>query len=596
MKTRIILAVVAVGLALACWGWPVAEVTIATCTFTGSAGTDLNAITPDLGSAFARHSSFSGNPIVLTDANRARNNGGATDVALYYNQTAPAAADYKVGTTWRKLSAVSNHYAGIAGRIQTGSFSLYMCAQNTPGTWTLAKIVNGVYTALPGATYSHSPSLNTDYVIELVFSGSTIKFLLDGVEVISATDSAISAKGFGGLVSYVGVTNSTGIHYDDFYIKEEQASHPVGTEAVTIADSGFQLSPWNWRPSGDSRIAINPGAYLKRRVKSTYLALNLDVSAMVSASLAANRYPVLLFRIDDGEWESHQIASAPDFHVVFEGLADEFHDVEIIVNASDAFTARWNETSAVIIDSVQMDTGWETDDFTEPTDTILFYGDSITEGAGLNGAATNGAQYVAFASAVDGYAAHIARGLNAKDGRVAFGGTSWSATWNSDVPPFVDTWDFYSSGNSRLTGGLLTPEPTWILVAHGTNVVPDGSPSSGTVVADFLTALRAAAPGSKIVVLVPFGQATNAVTYIPAGFSSYQTATPDSQCKLINLGAIDGIGPAVTGTATFKTTDGLHPNTRTHAELAAQIVAEIKEAFAVPGGVPRSRLINAGGN
>lgn len=594
MKTRIILAVVAVGLALAWWGWPVAEVTIATCTFTGSAGTDLNAITPDLGSAFTRHSSFSANPIVLTDANRARNNGGATDVALYYNQTAPASADYNVGVTWRKFSAVSNHYAGIAGRIQTGSFSLYMCAQNTPGTWTLAKIVNGVYTAL--GTYSHTPSLDTDYDLKLTFSGSTIKFFLDGVERISATDSAITAKGYGGLVSYVGVTNSTGIHYDDFFVSEEQAVHPVGTEAVTIAASGFQLSPWNWRPSGDSRIAINPGAYLKRRVKTTYLALNLDVSAMVTASLAANRYPVLLFRIDDGEWESHQIASSPDFHVVFEGLADEFHDVEIIVNASDAFTARWNETSAVIIDSVQMDTGWETDDFDEPADTVLIYGDSIPEGGGVNGAASNGAQYVAYASAVDSFAAHVAKGLSARDGRVAFGGASWDATWNSDVPGFVDTWDFYSSGNSRLSGGLLTPEPTWIIIAYGTNVTPNGSPSSSSVVANLLPDIRAAAPNAKIAILLPFGQATNAVTNIPAGFATYQAATPDSQCKVIDLGTIPGIGSAVTGTATFKTTDGLHPDKRTSAELAAQIVAEIKEAFAVPGGVPRSRLINAGGN
>ena len=552
------------------------EVTIASCSFTGSAGTDIRDLTPETGSAFARHSSFSSNAMLVTDANRARNGGGATDVALYYNQTTPTNADYKVGTTYRKLSTVSGAYAGIAGRLQSGAFSLYMVSQQSVGTWELAKIVAGVYTAL--GTYSGTPTIGQDYTLELQFSGTSIKFLLDGVERISATDSAISAKGYGGVVTYKGVTNSTGEHLDTFYVKEDQAAHPAGTEAVTLSAAGFQLSPFNWRVSGNSRITIYPGAYLKRSVKTTYLALNLDVSALTGASVAANRYPKLLFRVDDGEWEEHQIQSSPTFHVVFDGLSNAFHDVDIRVLASDAFTARWNETSAVKISSVQMDTGWESADVDEPTDTMLSFGNSITEGAGMLGAATNGAEYVLYASSIDSYAAHIAEALGARDCRSALGGTGWDSTWNGDVPSFPNTWDKYSSGNSRLSAGLLSPDPTWILVNMGTN----GGLASSTTLADWLADVRAAAPTAKIVVLVPFGQ--NAVSNITAGFNAYQTASPDSRCKLIDLGAIEGVGPTI-ATATYRTTDGLHPDKREHARLGAVIAAAIREAFTTGGGL-----------
>lgn len=385
-----------------------------------------------------------------------------------------------------------------------------------------------------------------------------------------------------------GLTASTTYYYKVVATDSAAATATTSQLAVTtntaaaviaVTDSNWAFSPYNWRISGGQAISINPGAYFKAKPSGTAASLGVSVTSISGAGTAAKKYPRIRWSVDGGAWSTSQLASGNTSVTLFTGLADTTHTVLFYFLASDAYSSRWDATMALNITGVTLDAGKSLSAPTQRTGRLIAYGDSITEGAWVLGGPSDLTEYSNYEDSSASWLRWVAEALDCEYGSCAFGGQAWDSTWNSDVPSLPNAYNYYYGSNSRLSGGLLSPAPDYVLVNMGTN----GGLASGTTLQTWLGNIRTAAGSSaRIVVIVPFGQ--TGVTNITSGFNSYQSATPDSKCKLVNLGTIDGIGPS-SGTATYRATDSAHPDAQGDALLGAMVVKAIEDAFATGTGV-----------
>lgn len=216
-------------------------------TFAGAAtGSDLTLHVADSGAEWTRNAVLAG-AFVASSANRVY---VPTSTAMYIALGVPPSSDYTVSATLRALSSFTDTYAGVAGRMQTAANTAYFAryegsAGANGACWALYKAVAGS-TALLG-TAAEGLSTNSDYVLRLVLAGTSIKFVVNDVTKVSATDSAITLAGYGGLRATVVVTqtDSTGLHLADFSVRGF-----VGETSVSVttaaAWSAATLRPASW--------------------------------------------------------------------------------------------------------------------------------------------------------------------------------------------------------------------------------------------------------------------------------------------------------------------------------------------------------------
>jgi len=222
----------------------------------------------------------------------------------------------------------------------------------------------------------------------------------------------------------------------------------------------------------------------------------------------------------------------------------------------------------------------------------LIVGDSITEGVGAN--------------ELEGYSHLVGQAFRALGYDYAISACGWSG-WlhRGDNPPgdvpcyyvvtnsvngaggeYLDAlsrWNRIDSLHSLLDAsgrisayGAGEQEPSAILINYGTNdaIHPTNASDVQASMAQCLAALRRAAPGAHIFLIVPFGQYK--VMEIRAVVDAYVAAHPDDR----KISVID-LGPDAARALTPKKGywGGLHPNPRAHATFAAQIVAHMMTAL-----------------
>jgi lysophospholipase L1-like esterase len=396
----------------------------------------------------------------------------------------------------------------------------------------------------------------------------------------STTDSSITSPGYIGL--YEGWNNggaaSSVSAIDDMYWGVTGTSFAttsvVNNDVIPVNNSAWiaGLSPYTWYTFGSSYIlADNPGAYFKVKFTGTSVSLGVDVSAMSGISLPAKQYPRIAYQIDGGTWQTYQLKSTDSLVSLGSSLSDTTHDLEVLYLSSDAYTARWNGTMSLKITNLTLDVGKTLSAATLLPKKMLIFGDSITEGAWVLGDHTDLTNYSNYEVATSSYAVGVANDLNAEYGNAAFGGEAWGSSFNSDIPQFTSAWNYYFSTNSRLSGGLLSPAPDYVLINMGAN----GGLSSGSVASSLLSSLRVATGSStKIFIMVPFNGTGR--TNITSGFNSYQTSFSDSNTFLIDLGSAGATYADTISTYSF---DGLHPNLAGHAQLRTITSAAIQNAI-----------------
>ena len=248
--------------------WRFNDGAIAGDEFTDTAGTVLSSHTGAVGATWT---AVSGQPrtAVITAAGRQRRETSGTGAAQYYASATPSSADYLVESDVYVASLLATDAIGVVGRQDiSGTGQTYYLARyvRDTGRWELHKVVAGTSTLIGSGGsgtgyYTQALTVGSSYRLTLRMSGTTISMLIDGVTRLTATDSAISAIGRGGVrngtaATTAAVTDSAGLHLDDFRI----------TSLTTAADDGqaannngtFVNSPFLNEPgalAGDSNRA-----------------------------------------------------------------------------------------------------------------------------------------------------------------------------------------------------------------------------------------------------------------------------------------------------------------------------------------------------
>lgn len=198
-------------------------------TFTEASDTDLTSHTPDTGSAWVQVAILGTTKLrviaatdVLGAAGSATGNG-----ELCKSQPSPSGADYDAAL---RVTAVDTGSASrfwrIHGRMTDGDNSYFVELAPTGhanNDVTLYKIVSGTKTSL--ATVDTGLAAND--IITLSMSGTTIRVLKNGAQILSVTDSALSAAGDAGISAgkynaNIGTANinSSSWAFDDYSVTE----------------------------------------------------------------------------------------------------------------------------------------------------------------------------------------------------------------------------------------------------------------------------------------------------------------------------------------------------------------------------------------
>lgn len=163
--------------------------------FGSAAGTELSAHNAQ----WVKHPGYTLDFVVNADERVVMLATGTTATA-YYLTEAPSSPDYVVSADLVVTGAVAPSISpevGVIGRASATAVTFYHGRYNSgSGQWQLFKFVNSTATQL-GAV--NATLTETTYRLQLEMIGTQIRLLVDGVQVISVTDSSITTAGRAGI-------------------------------------------------------------------------------------------------------------------------------------------------------------------------------------------------------------------------------------------------------------------------------------------------------------------------------------------------------------------------------------------------------------
>lgn len=183
-------------------------------SFSGEAAqTAITAHTSDSGATWTRHPSYTTTVISIDDAGRVYSGSGSGGVVLA--SVIPSSSHQVMEADFVSLSAPSGSAAGIAVRADATADTRYHFRRIlSSNTWRLDKIVAGTQTTL-GASAASSLVATQVYRMKLEANGSTITGSIDGVAVVTVTDTEITNVGRFGILAVGAGGNSVGYHMDN---------------------------------------------------------------------------------------------------------------------------------------------------------------------------------------------------------------------------------------------------------------------------------------------------------------------------------------------------------------------------------------------
>lgn len=139
----------------------------------------------------------------------------ANDACAKYDNTGLSSADYYVQAVVTPPSATNSLYFGVVGRqadYSTSDSDGYMVfIRATSNTVYLYKQVSNSYTLLDSAsvgTINASP-----YTVKLSMDGSSLEGFFEGTSYVTATDTDLTAKGHGGMLT---ANAGIALRWDDY--------------------------------------------------------------------------------------------------------------------------------------------------------------------------------------------------------------------------------------------------------------------------------------------------------------------------------------------------------------------------------------------
>jgi hypothetical protein len=265
-------------------------------TFTGTDGTNLESHTGETGATWTVEAGGWTTSAKL-QSNRVYGNGISR---AYYASGIPASADYDVETAIRVVTKATT--AGPCGRMSTSADTHYHARiSGASPVIQLIKRVAGAETLL-GSFTPASPADGSDHTIRLSMRSTALTVYYDGVSVITATDSDITAAGRAGI--RLGASTTTGgYHIDSIVAGEPQAL------AGSSAGAGSQSSALTvaWPLSGSSAGAGTPSANLV--VTHPLAGSSAGVGAISAAVTVA--WPLAASATGTGDVSGNLVANRP---------------------------------------------------------------------------------------------------------------------------------------------------------------------------------------------------------------------------------------------------------------------------------------------
>jgi hypothetical protein len=362
------------------------------------------------------------------------------------------------------------------------------------------------------------------------------------------------------------------------WVLEAQAMAAGPTEKIVpIDDPSIRLSPYVWKltgtGSGSRAEAGMPGAYLKAGFQGS-ATIGLIVDGTGNRGCPASSMPVVEYSVDEGPFDVVQLAETGRVYTLPMGSrlnAGTAHRLDVWFRAADLAQSRWKSSTAHLrIAGLALDAGGSLVPCAVRSGRAIGFGDSITEGVGVDGLFTSW-QSLGVNNARAAWFGIVCAALGCEYGQLGSGGQGM--TRPIEMPPLPQTWDRHDPTTSRLAGGLLLPEPNYVFCAMGTNDFEKDITRDYT---GWLTAVRKACPHARIFCIVP-----------PLGFHKGEIEAAvvsrnqagDRKVHLIDTSPFKSAFRAGTG-ATQLAFDGVHPSTYGSAMLAAFIAAEVQRISA----------------
>lgn len=216
--------------------------------FTEATDTELSLHTPDVGTSWTRLWSDGVNPrlsVIAASDDLQVTSGGNNSGVLYTADATYPSADYEAQITMVLGNTIATRPFYLIGRLADIENMYAVRGTETASGFQLYKKVAGTWTALGSAV-----TILNGSVVKLEMIGTAIKVYDDGVEVISVTDSDLTAAGKAGLARGGGaelVTSTddalTGLTLDVFSVTDLGAGGTTYNQAVagTLTPAGVVL-------------------------------------------------------------------------------------------------------------------------------------------------------------------------------------------------------------------------------------------------------------------------------------------------------------------------------------------------------------------
>ncbi len=211
------------------------------------------------------------------------------NTTYYYNSETPPSPDYVVTAVLHVIDGAACSVR-ITGRHLATTW--YEFGYDTAtGKWTLAKLVSGGGPTNIGTPLTASLTNGTDYTIALEMTGTSIAGKVNGVTVVSGTDSAISAANACGMIFWTAASSTTGMQISGPYTGGAGAALTAGavvqtgstatTISFTAAAATGGSSPYTYQWYRSITSGFTPGG---GNILSGQTSLTLADSSGLSAN------------------------------------------------------------------------------------------------------------------------------------------------------------------------------------------------------------------------------------------------------------------------------------------------------------------------
>jgi hypothetical protein len=327
--------------------------------------------------------------------------------------------------------------------------------------------------------------------------------------------------------------------------------------------------------------ATMPGAYLKLNFLGS-TALELIVDGTANNNCPASCMPVVDYSVDDGPFKILQLSMTGEIYALplARGLeTGKQHHLKFYFRAGSLDADRWlAPTRHLRIAGIQLDKGGTLMPVPLWRKRSIAFGDSITEGVNVEGTVPYYSNLL-MNNARATWFPIVCTALGCEYGQLGTGGQGMVRT-TMQIPPLPHTWDRYDAISSRLTNGLMKPEPDYVFCEMGTNDFEEQDKKHRHIditkaYIDWLTDVRKSCPNAKLFCITPpLGWHASEVL----AAVSTRNAAGDRNVYLIDTAPLMAGFKAGEG-ATTMAGDGVHPSQYGNAMLGALIAVEVQKAL-----------------